>query len=46
MGGGGGADRDIKVEGGGGVVAEICQRAGPEVGDLMLCPGRMSPLCL
>lgn len=28
------------------VAAETCQRASPEVGDLMLCPGRMSPLCL
>ena len=25
------------------VVAEIGQRARPEVGDLMLCPGRMHP---
>ena len=36
-------DGDIKVEKEEDVV-EICQRASPEVGDLMLCPGRMSPL--
>ena len=26
------------------VIAEIGQRASPEVGDLMLCPGRMYPI--